>query len=150
MYFVVVGKEWYMNCLIRKWLGAPNFGAADCIEQKRDTYTYILTERRIPKMEKLIVRLMVACFVASIALAPVTLLAGEAEKKAEGEKAQGGKSCVLHAGTPSSRLSISFAFSPGNGAPTGGGKGRRRRRSVARNLEAKLRCLNCARRAQLC
>jgi len=36
-------------------------------------------------MEKLIVRLMVACFVASIALAPVTLLAGEAEKKAEGQ-----------------------------------------------------------------
>ena len=37
------------------------------------------------KMEKLIARLMVACFVASMALAPVTLLAGGAEKKAEGQ-----------------------------------------------------------------
>ena len=36
-------------------------------------------------MDKLIARLMVALFVASLALAPVTLLAGGAEKKAEGQ-----------------------------------------------------------------
>ena len=74
-----------MNCFKLEWLAAPNSGAADCIEQKEDTNSYTLIERRIPTMEKLIARLMVACFVASIALAPVTLLAGGAEKKAEGQ-----------------------------------------------------------------